>query len=164
MAARRTKCISFPKSKPVIRSSAMKNPVLFVCAILILSSCNKYPDGPEFSLATKTMRLTNTWVVNTFIENDTDKTAEFMAQYVEYKIYFDMERTYALHYYKPAIGKYDETGTWDYNKRKTAITLKKDVNAAEATWNILRLQRKELWVSYTGDDGETCELHLVPKM
>ena len=40
-----------------------------------ITSCKKYPDGPEFSLRTRKERLANTWKVDNYKINGTDFTS-----------------------------------------------------------------------------------------
>ncbi len=59
-----------------------KNFLLLVAAVVVLfnfSSCKKYPDGPSFSLRSKTDRLTGTWKIvdGDNYNNDVDITFTF---------------------------------------------------------------------------------------
>ena len=46
--------------------------LLSLFAIIFLSSCNKYSEGPNFSLLTRKARITNDWVLESYTKDGTD--------------------------------------------------------------------------------------------
>lgn len=115
-------------------------------AVILFAGCSKYPEGPKFSLASKTGRLANTWK----IEKATDKNGIDFTSWVS---------GYSFEFVKD--GKYEETwgsltvnGTWAFSddKESVYITVSTDID----TMNILKLASKELWFKDTDDSEYQC--------
>ena len=62
---------------------------IFTTSILFFSQCKKYPEGPSFSLRTKTERISNTWKLNQLIVNNVDSTAQYSNILKDYTVIID---------------------------------------------------------------------------
>ena len=123
----------------------MKKLLFLLPVLLFVFSCNKYEDGPSFSLRTKTHRLANTWTVESVTGNGTDLTADFKTWYPDYMLTITKENTYVLTYKLNSGIEYKETGTWVYNGDKTHVIFKNSATGGMPDWKILRLKEKEFW-------------------
>lgn len=143
----------------------MKKLLFLLPFFLFVFSCNKYEDGPSFSLRTKTHRLANTWKVESVTENGTDITSDFNTWYPSYMLTIAKENTYVLTYMLNSGIEYKETGTWVYSGDKTHIYFKNSATGGMSDWKILRLKEKELWGEHidTNQNPErTYEVHFKP--
>lgn len=132
---------------------------LFVGATFILTSCNKYEDGPAFSLRSKTARIANTWQVDKAYEDAEDVTD----QYDQYELQMFSNgdaRLAALYTFGDFTFEFETDGTWEFENNAEDLALDFDNDDADRTYEILRLKEDELWLKAKG--GST-ELHLEPK-
>src|ERR1041385_8535701 len=133
-------------------------PFTTILFVLFVSSCHKYPDGPEISVHTKTHRLANSWIFGQVLETDasgntTDKTPDYKTVYYEFNVILSKDNVYSLNYLLNNITAYDESGTWVYADDKTHILFNKTSAGSgsgfNGDWEILKLKEKELWVKTT---------------
>ncbi len=66
----------------------MKKKFFIVITVVLLSSCGKYEEGPEFSLRSKTKRLAREWTVSKVIENGADITDDYKSKYKTHILHF----------------------------------------------------------------------------
>ena len=113
----------------------------------LVSSCNKYEEGPSFSLLSAKMRITGDWTATAMTVNneDTDLTN------IDITVSINNDGTYAAETVTTIVvgslsSSYTttEVGTWDFNSDKTSVLMMVDgeSNATEAT--ILKLENKEM--------------------
>lgn len=132
-------------------------------------SCKKYPDGPSFSLRTKTERLSNTWKIESYKFNGADSTA-FVKNYLLNNYILDIKKNgnYSINYNLIIVFlsfPMNETGKWVFSgDKKNVIFTKESGNTTAAvgsnsSWEILRLKEKELWAKYFQNNDVT-EVHL----
>ena len=128
-----------------------------------LTACGKYEDGPNFSLLTKTQRLTGDWEVTKFqneegtnlinlgydIDLEFDKDGDFKFS-SEYNI-----TQYGYTY----SGANTAEGEWEFSDNKEEIELDYDDGTSEE-WEITRLTNKEL----EGDITENMKKKLFPEL
>ncbi len=135
---------------------------LFALALILVSSCKKYPDGPAISLLPKKERVDNTWVLNKAIEDGVDKTGDYQTTFKNYKLTMTKGGDYTLTYTFFFLD-YQETGTWVFNSDKTKIIFDPTSNNnANDEWTILRLKEEELWAKDEDFNGKVLEVHLIP--
>ena len=113
--------------------------------MLILSACNKYPDGPKLSLRSKMARARGEWSIDKVIENGNDVTNVFFSFYPNYLMILDKDGKYT----ERASGYPDEHGKWEFQRNKEDIYSLQDGASIGQTMKLLRLKNKEMWVSYT---------------
>lgn len=118
--------------------------------VFVLSSCNRYEEGANFSLLTAKARLVNTWTMesSTFESggNSTTNTG-----FSEVTVTFSKDNSYAY------SGKYfgvsfSESGEWAFNSDKTKVIMTED-NGDVETWTLIKLKNKELKVSTPLNNG-----------
>ncbi|HQV52864.1 MAG: hypothetical protein IPI00_15500 [Flavobacteriales bacterium] len=126
---------------------------------LLATSCKKYDDGPMFSLRSKTERISNTWRVDKATNGGNDVTSSF-DQY-ELQLLSNGDATLAALYSLGSLSfEFETTGTWSFEDSKEDLRLDFENDAADRTYEILRLKEDELWLQ---DNGGGLELHLVSR-
>jgi hypothetical protein len=142
-------------------STMRTTPVLLLLALVISIgsiSCSKYEDGPAFSLRSKTERISNTWRVEKAMENSSDVTSDF-DQY-QLQMLSDGDATLAALYTLGDLTfEFQTNGTWSFENNSEDVRLDFENDAADRTYQILRLKEDELWLR---EKGGTLELHLRP--
>ena len=136
---------------------------------IALSGCNKYDDGPAFSLLTKKQRLTGDWEIKKFIpygQNNINVNGNSMD--IEFDKDGDFELTIVSvnteynYYGNPSTYTevYNEKGEWEFSSDKEEVELDFDSpNMANWDLEITRLTNKEfegefdLSTSYYGQGG-----------
>ena len=135
--------------------------VLFVLALTsaLSTGCGKYEDGPDLSLRPRKERVANTWRVESATNGGEDVTGSF-DQY-ELQMLRDGAATLAALYQIGDLSfEFQTNGTWELVNKDEDLRLDFENDAADETWEILRLKEKELWLREK-DGG--LELHLVPR-
>lgn len=126
---------------------------------LLATSCKKYEDGPMFSLRSKTERISNTWRVERATDGGNDVTSSF-DQY-ELQLLSNGDASLAALYSLGSLSfEFQTNGTWSFESKKEDLRLDFENDAADRTYEILRLKEDELWLKEKGDD---LELHLVSR-
>lgn len=134
---------------------------LFATALILvgLSSCNKYPDGPAISLASKKARVENTWVIEKAFRNGNDVTNEYSVYTLDLNKDGDANLKATLDF--GSFTYQGETnGTWEFNSNKENIIFDYANNDFDNTYRVLRLKKDELWLREIGGEDE---IHLQPK-
>lgn len=141
----------------------MKKIVALFIVIALVTSCKKYPEGPSFSLRSKTERLSNTWRFTKVLEDGVDKTSDYQSVFKDYKITINKDGTYSISYLGFGLLSYTETGNWTFNGDKTSVAFDPTSNS-NSNWDlkILKLMETELWVLDEDNNGKDIEYHLQP--
>src|SRR5574337_1342464 len=114
--------------------------------VVFTASCNKYEDGPKFSLLSKKARISGEWVVESVTIHDTDATSMYPSGYV---LEIDKKGTYTTEGLNP-----NDSGTWELGEDKDDVRFQSGASGSpEESYRILRLKNKELWLRYTNLDG-----------
>lgn len=138
-----------------------QNKIILIALVVILSatSCSKYPDGPMFSLRTKTERVTNNWKVAQALDNGVDETADYTKY--ELDLAKDGGATLAAKYVTFGVTyEFVTVGTWSFVDDKNKISFVLDNDDANGVYQILKLQEDEMWLK---KDQGTIELHYVTR-
>lgn len=138
-------------------------PVLILLSVVFLSfcSCNKYDEGPAFSLRSKKFRATDTWIVANAEKNGVDVTSSIR---MGLDLKSDGSMTYTDTIATPAGDSISNTlGVWEFdNAAENLLLVFTDPgggNVSARVWFILRLTIGELWVTeQVGDDLYRYEL------
>ncbi|MCB0844713.1 MAG: lipocalin family protein [Bacteroidetes bacterium] len=137
-----------------------------VALMLAATGCSPYPEGPDFSLASKEARIAGTWVVNVATDSaGQDVTSE----YEDWRYTFSEDGTALLSRSEFAAGSTKITleyeGTWTLSEDGTIFKVDmsaeviKDVFVEEkADFLIRRLTQKEFWLTSQDEDLEKYEL------
>lgn len=142
--------------------------ILFVKIIvvsIIIQGCNKYEDGPSFSLLSKKTRISNKWIENESLVNDVPVT---FGSWINYRELLK-DGTYSINIPKDSISTMNVIGSWEFQNSKEDIVLNLpeytyrngNYPAASDTFKILRLTKDELWLS-KDINGSIVETRFVP--
>lgn len=130
---------------PVLKAT-IKSFLVLAITFVFLPSCQKYENGPIFSMRTKKARLTGTWQLKKLILND-DEKLNFAHQDALYTFFSNGE--YTIQY--PQNNESEE-GTWDFADQKDMLFL--DIGGNQELYSIKRLKNKSLWIEKsTGQDA-----------
>ena len=129
-------------------SNCLRQPLcLLTLLIVIVSSCGKYEEGPEFTLLTKKQRLVGEWQIE---EATVNGAAVDPATYSEYTLIFERDGTARITY-----GVLTYKGTWEFiDDKKKLRSL--SITGEEVESTILRLTNKQLWLK--DPDGDIQKL------
>lgn len=126
----------------------------------LVSSCNKYEEGPSFSLLTAKMRITGDWTATAMTVNneDTDMTN------LDIKVSINNDGTYAAETVTTVVigslsSSYTSTevGTWDFNSDKTSVLMLEDGASSATEATILKLENQEMKLR-TGSGSSTTDV------
>jgi hypothetical protein len=132
---------------------------LLFSAIISMSfiGCDNYPEGKKITLESTTERVSNNWKIAQAIDNGTDVTSN----YNQYELNLSTDGTAKLTAVYVFLGvsfDFTTTGTWSFVDESKKIAFNYDNDAADGVYEILKLQKDEMWLKV---DGGTLELHYV---
>ncbi len=137
--------------------------IFYVPAVLVLFvACSKYEEGPAFSMRSKAERISNHWVISTVYLNGTDITMSYYSTHRNFQLNIGRDKQYTLTYAPSPTEFHMENGDWRFNGDKTHVVLS-DSNGGEVDYTIRKLDKSELWLSSTNNEGHEVELRLMPK-
>jgi hypothetical protein len=134
------------KIKNVLTASAIIGAIGF-------SSCNKYEDGPAFSLRAKKERVANTWKV----QKATNNGEEVTDQYDEYTLRTTRDgdaELAALYTLGNFSYEFETDGTWAFESDQTVLNLDFENDDADRSYQILKLEEDEMWLREVGKEDE----------
>lgn len=117
--------------------------VAMMTLTVMMSSCNKYPEGPKITLLSAKARLAGDWKMTKFTSNGTDYTSSMPA--LEYSI--SKEGTYTKKITYTVFGSTvieNSAGTWTFNGDKTTVSFVESGQTDADIYTILELRNKEL--------------------
>ncbi len=121
-----------------------KSIILILITSLVILSCNKYPEGPSFSLLTAKSRLCNDWKL---IDHSVDGENLFDAS-VNTAWSFDKDGTYSQSNISELLGQVQGThshGTWEFDdKKKNIYMTNAEIVALPITYEILELRSSSM--------------------
>lgn len=126
--------------------------VLGIVLITTVESCKKYPEGPAISLRSRSERLANTWRVENYKINGSDRTS-LVSNYTET---FLKNGDYSYSW-----GILSGSGHWTFQNNDKEVKLLGTDSHASRTLFILKLEENALWYYYM-DGNDKNELHLIP--
>lgn len=142
--------------------------LVFVISATV-TSCKKYEDGPSLSLRSKAARVSNEWKLESYFQNDVNKTDSLSIQ--NYTETFTKEGACSRNFNQLNGDTIAQTGTWAFGDKKETLALTGidslllspaygyiQVNALQ----ILRLKADEMWYAVE-KNGIKHEFHLVTK-
>ncbi len=132
---------------------------LLVAAFVVSSGCSKYPEGPDFTLLPKAIRLDGTWKVDRVVENGNDYTSAYRLVVTEESIEFTKDGSYEASFTYPFFGQVSEIGSWEWGDRKETIRVIVGSNTTES--KIIRLADDELILEST--DSIVVRTYMVPR-
>ncbi len=142
-------------TKDVTKKKANFRTLFFVLFIGLMTvstqSCNKYEDGPFFSVRSRTERVANTWKIDNYKVNGNDYTS-LMGGYTET---YSKDGNFSFSW-----GSIVGTGTWKFQNNDEEIKVTGIDNMSSMTLFILKLEEKEFWYYYM-DGNDRKEFHLI---
>ena len=133
----------------------MKKLVLAVigCAF-IATSCKKYPDGPEFTLESKTARISGNWKIEQVLVNGYDVTNAYNLWYgSDYQLNIVRSGGYTVQ------GNFSDHGTWSFTDDKDDVSFISQAGKGTTTYKILRLESESMWYQDADSSNLTREIH-----
>ena len=131
----------------------MKNiALLSLFVVLFLTSCNKYSEGPNFSLLTRKARITNDWILESYTK---DGTELYDGSY-ELNLSIESDGTYSKSQITSSLGQLQsETthGTWEFENSQSEIVLLENGFAIGESYEIIMLKNKNLKLRQTDYNG-----------
>jgi hypothetical protein len=123
--------------------------ILLILAVLAVSACKKYEDGPLISLLPRRERIEGKWVASSVKINETDSMAAYKNHIWEFT------RRYSV-ILQVNSAKY--TGIWSTQTSDKDFVIDYD-NGKREMYQILRLTNKEFWIR---NKQSQLEFHLKP--
>lgn len=133
--------------------------VIASLAVAAFSCDKKYEDGPAVSVMSRKERVANYWKIQKAIENGEDISED----YDQYDLYLTKngDATLTANYsYGTFTFSSTTNGSWTLQNDDTELEVDFENNDADETYQILKLEEKELWLRAKGKE---LELHLVPQ-
>ena len=131
----------------------MKNiALLSLFVVLFLTSCNKYSEGPNFSLLTRKARITNDWILESYTK---DGTELYDGSY-ELNLSIESDGTYSKSQITSSLGQLQsETthGTWEFENSQSEIVLLENGFAIGESYEIIMLKNKNIKLRQTDYNG-----------
>jgi hypothetical protein len=121
--------------------------ILALTLVVSTPSCSKYPDGPGFSLRTKTNRIVNDWKLTSYMVNG----VEFIDAVPQLKMVIEKDGTYSRHSTELVLNQLQsefEHGTWEFNDEKTSMFLLKEGADLPVEFSIRELRAKKFVIQY----------------
>ena len=131
-------------------------------AVITITSCRKYEEGPGISLRKKEARVTNNWRIESAQLNGLEVSLDPL--WAKQKHYMYRDGKYIITIIDPVtLEARNLQGGWSLydHDRKIALTTKNFSGNIDSTndFSILKLYEKQLWLRKTDN---SLELHLVP--
>ena len=136
-----------------------KTLVIGIAAMMLTTGCKKYEDGPAVSFRSKKARIANTWRVDKALNGSEDVTSDF-DQYELQMLTNGNATLSALYHLGDLSFEFQTNGTWSLENNNEDLRLDFENDAADETYEILRLKEDELWLRTKSKD---LELHLTPR-
>ncbi len=155
----------------------MRKYITIATLVMLMASCNKYEDGPSFSLRSAKNRLTGQWKLSKIIFNDKDISQGYFSSNLEsfpFSIYTDWSRDYFIGI-SYTDGNIIAKSDLELNRQNTKMTFALKPQAPYESvstdifctipalhdtteWKILRLKNDELWIK-TDFENNNYEIH-----
>jgi hypothetical protein len=127
----------------------------FAALALVMTACNKYEEGANFSFLSAKSRVANIWKVDKITSNGVDVTSLVPIDQIEATKDGKWNVTSTV-----VVTVVDE-GTWAFNSDKTEL-ITTDSNGTATTATIVKLKKDEMKLSST-ENGVTTVWELVTK-
>ena len=133
---------------------------LVVCTIFLLNSCNKYENGPKFTLLSKKARLANSWKLVRATLNG--EILQFNSNAYTNTTIIGKDGTYEILAESSQNGYTNQYGTWEFGEDKETIIIDLEPSGFSNEYTISKLKDKELWLKKEVSSG-TYLYEYVPK-
>ena len=110
----------------------------FLSLVFILTSCDKYEEGANFSLLPAKVRLVNTWTLTSNIING----GSVMVSGATTK--WDIKKNGSVTVANiSSLGTISDDGNWEFNEDKTKLILT-NLGLTDGTYDLIMLKNKDL--------------------
>jgi hypothetical protein len=123
--------------------------VAIMALTVMVSSCNKYPEGPKITFLSAKARISGDWKMTKYTINGADYTSSFGTQTMT----IEKDGTYSSTYTSGSFS-ITSTGTWAFNGDKTTISFTETGESSAEIFTILELRNKQLMLQQVVD-GDT---------
>ena len=125
-------------------------------AMLLLASCGKYEDGPDFTLRSKKARIAGSWTLEKYMVDGVDLTSQVSAADLAISFKYNEDGSYSEVTFISGQVVATNSGTWKLSLDKENLVVIY-TNGTVYAQKILRLTNSELWLqeTYGGDITET---------
>jgi len=122
----------------------MKALLSLIVVVFILASCYKYEEGPRISLLSRKARLCNEWVLDTYLDNGTDKTNTGETT----TLTIEKDGTYSISTVRNEMGQVQSEfshGTWVFQNAKGQVVMTdSQEGSTPVIYDILELRNSTL--------------------
>jgi hypothetical protein len=130
--------------------SKVRSGVFSVLIVVFMASCNRFEDGPSFSLMSAKARLTGEWEVIDFVGPESEVN-DYLNNGFEWFFEFEKNGEGQLEHRYDGY-QYSYSMDWELDEDELSMTLS---NMSETlTWEIQRLTNKELEMQLKGEGFE----------
>jgi len=136
--------------------------LLSLVGTFVLSSCNKYSEGPTFSLLTRKARIVNDWTLDSYTKDGT----ELYDETYELNISIEKDGTYSMSTITPNLGQLQsETshGTWEFDNDQSSITLLEEGSILGVSYDIVQLKNHNLKLRQTDFNNAVYDWSYISK-
>ncbi len=128
----------------------MKYRFLFsLLIVFLLGACNKYSEGPAFSLLTRKARISNDWTLQSYTK---DGTELFDVNAEEQNLSIEKDGSYSGTIITTELGQLQSTstnGTWTFENSQSDISFLPSESLLGVTYEIVLLKNKTLKIRQT---------------
>ena len=136
--------------------------LLSLVGTFVLSSCNKYSEGPTFSLLTRKARIVNDWTLDSYTKDGT----ELYDETYELNISIEKDGTYSMSIITPNLGQLQsETshGTWEFDNDQSSVTLLEEGSIIGVSYDIVLLKNNNLKLRQTDFNNAVYDWSYISK-
>ena len=128
----------------------MKYRFLFsLLIVFILGACNKYSEGPAFSLLTRKARISNDWTLQSYTK---DGTELFDVNAEEQNLSIEKDGSYSGTIITTELGQLQSTstnGTWTFENSQSDVNFLPAESLLGVTYEIILLKNKTMKIRQT---------------
>jgi hypothetical protein len=117
--------------------------VAMLALTAVVTSCNKYDEGSNFSVISAKSRIAGDWKLTSYTVNGTDNTSNQGTVLVTVK----KDGTYSGSASYVIFGSTvtnNYTGTWEFNSDKTTVSMLDSQSSTPEVYTIVELKNKEM--------------------
>lgn len=122
---------------------------LSLMVLFLLGSCNKYSEGPAFSLLTRKARISNDWTLQSYTK---DGTELFSINESEQNLSIEKDGTFSGSIISSSLGQLQSTtthGTWTFENSQADVNFMENETLLGTTYKIILLKNKTLKIRQT---------------
>ena|ERR1051326_738628 len=136
---------------------------LAVMAMVVMTACSKYPEGPKLSLRSKTSRLAGDWKLSKYLKNGTDITSQVLGSGDMMTVSITKDGKWTSSYTSGSF-TFTSNGTWEFVEKKEKLKMVTDgsTDTDGDTTTIVKLKNKEFWTEDT-QGSDTYQTQYEPK-